>query len=110
MKYTTSSARKAGAEADFERAREIVAGGEPAARAYAIEALEEYIALNGRGHGSIKTEAQRARYVKIVARGALGCAKAIMADGRAWYEDKDGLVVCTLAADASAGAVGYDRW
>lgn len=102
--------RRAKAEEDFAHAQAIVAGGLEAARDYARAWYETYSPprwMNG-------TEPQRLAMLANHANGALACAKAIVADGRAHYETTiDGerrLIVCTLIPDGSAGAVGYDLW
>lgn len=103
-----TTARIARAEADFQIAHRIAAGGQPEADAYA----REHFAANEHkiDPDLIRTEAQRQAYIRLVAEGALGCSIKIVNDGRAHYRDEHGLIVCTLAADASAGAFGYYRW
>ena len=95
------------AEATFKLAHEIAAGGALAAYNYARKRFAESEPYLDRRF--THTEAARKSYIKTVAEGALGCAKSIVADGRAYYYDDHGLITCTLSADASAGPVGYDR-
>ncbi|GAA0206874.1 hypothetical protein QOZ96_003312 [Brevundimonas nasdae] len=104
-----TSADIARAEATFTLAMQIVNKGAEAAREYALTRLAAYEDLNGRDHKAINSEAKRVRWIGIIASNAERCAQKIKSDGRAYYSDQDGLIICTLSADASAGAVGYKR-
>lgn len=89
----------------FADARAIVT--KPAlATVYAEKAADKISGMN------TLPPAERQRLITMLAANARACASKIVADGRAHYRlpqnrGKSILVVATLAADASAGPVGY---